>query len=241
MLTVFIAAAIRLAPIFLLAACAVPVENRAEPAAAVEAPPPPPPPAAPVIDLASWTPPDPAAGWSARRLIATAVYGASGDRIGRAANLIVGPDGNLSTLVVESSGMLAPSGTRFAVPWNSVRASADRRALWVPTDPGTLSLYGLDPEHPPGPRPWRVTELMGDYALLQGNVPYGVVDDLIFDDARKLVAVVIAPDATRGGRGHRVLPFYGYDAGFDPGHDSYKLPYDRNAVEALPLLKAEAQ
>ena len=88
-----------------------------------------------------------------------------------------------------------------------------------------------------GPRAWRATDAIGDFARLKdgdGYANYGYVDDLIIRGG-EIAAVVVSPDVGVGAAapGVYAYPYYGYDYGWDPGLNTYDLPYDREEVGAL--------
>lgn len=195
-------------------------------------------------------------GWRADELIDTRAYGANGNEIGEVENILIGPDGNIRSIVVAAGGFLGIGDTHFAVPWNKVQVSPKMERVTVPITEANYGDYdlfgaaGFDVAAKPGsgvrrveegtagtgqPRVWRASELIGDTARLKNKADYGYVQDLIFDRQGKLTAVVVEPRFTgdRNAAGPYAFPYYGYGAGFDPGLDYYGLPYDSADVGTL--------
>lgn len=214
---------------------------------------------APVVALSSWDHGQIRGGYSAEALIDTPVYGKNGEEIGEVGNIIVGPNGQIRSLIVEAGGFLDIGDTHFAVPWKQAQIGANLERITVPItennyrDYGLFGEYGYDYRVSPGQnakpdgsnvrrvdedadargRAWKVSELLDDTVRLSDVKGYGYVDDLIFDKNGKLQAVLAQPDVGYGVRGTQAYPYYGYDSGFDPGLDYYELPYDRSGVEQL--------
>lgn len=177
-------------------------------------------------------------GWSAENLIDTAVRGPAGEEIGEVENLIVGPDGKLRKLVVETGGFLDIGDKHLAVDWKDVKIGPGVEYVTVPITAETANNYGLFddlPERAPKkPRAWRVTELLDDYVLLKGDQRYGYVDDLIFGKDGDLKSVIVSPDVAYGPYpGLYAYPYYGYADGWEPGLAYYKLPYSRDDIATL--------
>ncbi|HYH21413.1 MAG TPA: PRC-barrel domain-containing protein [Azospirillum sp.] len=213
---------------------------------------------APVVAASSWDREQVRGGYSAEALIDTSVYGKNGEEIGEVANIIVGPNGQIRSLIVEVGGFLDIGDTHFAVPWKQAQIGANLERITVPItetnyrDYGLFGEYGYDYRVSPGQnaggsnvrrvdedadargRAWKVSELLDDTVRLSDVRGYGYVEDLIFNKDGKLQAVVVQPDVTYGIRGAQVYPYYGYGYGFDPGLDYYELPYGRNDVAGLP-------
>ncbi|WP_207460003.1 PRC-barrel domain-containing protein [Azospirillum sp. SYSU D00513] len=195
-------------------------------------------------------------GWGAEQLIDTEVVGQNGEEIGEVENILVGPDGNIRSVIVAAGGFFGLGDAHFAVPWNKVQVGSRMERVTVPitqANHGDYDLFGasgFDVEAKSGsgvrrveegqagagqPRVWRATELIGDMARLKDRAGYGYVEDLVFDRQGKLMAVLVEPRVTgdRDARGSRAFPFYGFGYGFDPGQDSYSLPYGTADVGGL--------
>ena len=167
----------------------------------------------------------------------TPVYGETGEDIGEVSNIFVGPDDQIQSIVVEAGGFLDIGDTHFRVPWDQVDLTAGTEGVQVPVNEDNVEDFDLFGDEPgTGPRSWRVSEVIGDYVRLEDGVNYGIVDDLIFDDAGELQSIVVNPSIGYGVGGYYAYPWYGYDYGFDPGADYYDLPYARDDIAGLEPL-----
>src|SRR3546814_635598 len=152
----------------------------------------------------------------------------SGEDIGEVENLVVGSDTKIRKLIFSTGGIWDIGDKHLAVAWNQVTVSPDGEHVTVPVTEETVEQYGLFDDEPERAsvkhRDWRATELIGDYVRLENDVDYGYVQDIVFNDAGKLQAVVVEPDVGYGNdRGPYASPFYGSGSGWDPGKDFYDM------------------
>ncbi len=212
-----------------------------------------------VIRLPAWqSGQDFAGGWSAESLIDEAeVYGPTGDEIGDVENIVIGPDGRIVSIIAELGGFLDIGDTHVNVPWEEVELGPGRDRITIPVTEDTVERYAervelaylpqekaegqiAAVEHgisdfDTGPRVWRADELMNDYVQLAEGMPYGWVDDLIFDENGQIQAVVVVPRRGFAARPY-AYPWYGYRYGWYPGAPTYVLPYTEGEVaEAEPF------
>lgn len=193
--------------------------------------------AAEIVELSSWNTKGLEGGWRASVMTDTPVYGETGEDIGEVSNIFVGPDDQIQSIVVEAGGFLDIGDTHFRVPWDQVDLTAGTEGVQVPVNEDNVEDFDLFGDEPgTGPRSWRVSEVIGDYVRLEDGVNYGIVDDLIFDDAGELQSIVVNPSIGYGVGGYYAYPWYGYDYGFDPGADYYDLPYARDDIAGLEPL-----
>ena len=186
------------------------------------------------VDLVTWAQEDLYSGWTADQLFDTDVYGQDGEQAGEVENLLIGPDGQIRSLIVESGGFLDIGDTEYAVPWDKVEVGQDMERVTVPVTADNISKFSVFPEDREGERRgFRATELMGDYVSLKDVAGYGLVRDLVFDDTGQLQAVVVSPDVAYGVGGPYAYPYYGYRYGWQPGSDYYHLPYTRTEISEL--------
>lgn len=190
-------------------------------------------------------------GWSLEELIDEAdAYGPEGEEIGDIENVLIGEDGKILAVVLEMGGFLDLGDTHIMVPWEEVEVAPGLERITVPVDQENAeeySMYGgvsfvtkqetqdkqvVFEKVATGPRVWQATELLNDFAVLNGHVGYGYVDDLVFDRAGDLKAVVVTADSLYGA-GAYAYPFYGYAHGFDPGAPYYDLGYGESEVAQL--------
>jgi hypothetical protein len=206
----------------------------------------------PVIALNDWNYDDIYSnGWSLERLIENArVYGAEGEEIGDIENVLLSEEGKILAIVAEVGGFIDIGDTHVSVPWDQVTFSPALDLIEVPVDDENVNDYSVfgdwgyftksdaeatevvNEEMITGPRVWKATDLIDDYALLTGSMAYGYVDDLIFTNDGMLHAVVVEPDSTYGA-GPYALPYYGYPYGWYPGSPYYRLPYGADEVAVI--------
>ena len=212
-------------------------------------------------------------GWSAEEFIDEfEVYGAAGEEIGDVEDIIIGSDGEVLAVVAEIGGFIDIGDTHVAVPWSEIELGYEDEAITIPVTEENVDEYGVYDEDwyglgdevavtgsvseqevvgglddaELGPRAYRASEVIGDYARIRGadDTPqnYGYVNDLIISEGQ-VQAVVVNPDMAYG-RGYYAYPYYGpygYDAGYGPGYGYgtgpyYDLPYGETEVgEAEPF------
>lgn len=189
------------------------------------------------IDIASWDQADLYDGWTAEQLFDTEVRGSNDEDIGEIENLVVDADGKVRKVIVEAGGFLDIGDTHFAVPWDQVEFGPDLEWVKVPVDEDSIENFSLfeGEEVETGPRAWRASELINDYVTLQDVPGYGIVQDIVFDQDGNVEAVVVYPDVAYGVGRPYAYPYYGYgyDRDFDPGAETYDLPYTMSEVQEL--------
>lgn len=182
--------------------------------------------------------------WTAEQVLDAEVYGPTDEEIGEVENIVVGTGGTIEALIIEVGGFWDIGDTHARVPWSEVEVGFENgdANVQVPVTEETIEDYDVfggiagefrvvDDDDPFTPRGWRVTELINDYATLEGGVRYGWVEDLVFDQAGRLEAVVV--DANYGAYGPYAYPYYGYGHGFRPGYPYYELPYGEAEIGEL--------
>ncbi|GGK41828.1 PRC-barrel domain-containing protein [Salinarimonas ramus] len=214
-------------------------------------------------------------GWSAEEFIDEyEVYGIGGEEIGDVEDIIVGADGEVIAVVAEIGGFIDIGDTHVAVPWSEIELAYGDRAITIPVTEDNIDEYGVygrgyafgdgmdvtgsvadqqvvagidDQEL--GPRAYRVSEVIGDYARIRGadDTPqnYGYVNDVIISEGR-VQAVVVNPDSTYG-RGYYAYPYYGpygYGAGYGTGMGYgtgtyYDLPYREDEMGEMTPFEYE--
>lgn len=211
-----------------------------------------------IVPMAEWTYDDLYAdGIRVDELVGGEVIGPSGEDIGDVENVLFDQDGRVLSVIAEVGGFLELGDTHVSIPWGQVEVRDDGEEVVVPLTQETIEDYTLFTDDVisaeeaatevqevagdnvgvagTGPRVWRATELIGDYARLrdgEGVVNYGYVDDIVVR-GDQIAAVLVSPDVGQDRYGLYGYPFHGYAAGFEPGREFYDLPYDRTEVEAL--------
>lgn len=187
------------------------------------------------IDIVSWAQEDLyTEGWTAEQMFDQDVYGANGEEAGEVENLLIGPDGKLQAVIVESGGFLDLGDTHYRVPWEDVQMPADGEGLTVPVSAENVESYSVFAEDGGAmtAEGFRASELMNDYVSLSDYPGYGMVQDLLFQDGQ-LSAIIVYPDVGYGVGGPYAYPWYGRGTGWEPGARSYDLPYTRDEIAEL--------
>lgn len=216
-----------------------------------------------VISLSEWSYDDLyAGGASAEEFIdEMEVYGVNGEEIGDVEDVIIGANGQILAVIAEVGGFWDIGDTHVSIPWSDVEMGPAEDGIVVPLTEENVDEYGLfedswatagrltdEPvsdldDDPLGPRAWRASELIGDYARLRDGdafTDYGYVNDLILSSG-EVSAVVVSPDVGGYGAGYRAYPFYGYGAGWGwtPGAQYYDMPYGANEVGDVDVFDYE--
>jgi sporulation protein YlmC with PRC-barrel domain len=186
------------------------------------------------VDIATW---DSAfiyeAGWSAVELLDEEAYGSTGDMVGEVEDLIIGPDGNIVSVIVEGGGFLDIGDAHLAVPWDDVTREGTN-AVNTPLTTENLDDYGMFEEmddQEPVPANFRLSRMLGSYVRSDG-VGYGDIRDVIFNQEDQIEAVIVWP-AYGYGYGDRpiAVPYAGQ--GYDPYSPYYDLPYTAEQLSEL--------
>ena len=187
------------------------------------------------IDIVAWNQDDLYDGLTAEQLFDNEVRGADGEDIGEIENLVVSADGKVDKVIVEAGGFVDIGDTHFAVPWDQVEFGPNLEWVRVPVDEDSIENFSLfeGEEVETGPRAWKASELINDYVALQDVPGYGIVQDIVLDQDGNVEAVVVYPDVAYGVGRPYAYPYYGYDRDFDPGAETYQLPYTMSEIQEL--------
>jgi sporulation protein YlmC with PRC-barrel domain len=193
-------------------------------------------------------------GWSVEQLLYGAeVYGEDGEEIGDVENLVFRDDGTVVGLIAEVGGFWDIGDTHVAVPWDEVAISETDLAVTVPVTEETIGDYSVFGEGfyeenggevveageaegvaavsddvQTGPGLFNATDMIGDYAYLEGDVQYGYVSDAIIQDGA-ISAIVV--DATAYGMpGYYAYPYAGYGRPYDARYD---MPYGAGDIRDI--------
>lgn len=202
----------------------------------------------PVVLLSTWSY-DPlyADGWRSEEIWDAAVFGPEGQEIGEVENVLVGLDGKILSIIAEVGGVWDIGDTHINVPWSEVRVGENFDRVTIPVNEENVAGYSLfrdwnltageakaettdvDDDLAVGPHAWKLTDILDDYVMLKGGVPYGYVDDVIFDQTGMLQAIMVRPDVTWGARGPYAYPY----SAWGPALNYHVLPYARADLEGL--------
>lgn len=160
------------------------------------------------------------------------MHGGSGGQVGTVRSIILDQGGQVETLVIEPGGVLGIGEKVVAVPWTEIDLTPGESGVVARSlqadNVANFGLFDDGEAGATGPRSFRAAELEGDYVTLQDRAGYGYVRDLLFDQNGQLQALIVAHDAD----GYYACPFYGHDDGFEPGRDTYAVPYAEDDLEA---------
>ncbi|WP_306119178.1 MULTISPECIES: PRC-barrel domain-containing protein [unclassified Roseitalea] len=203
-------------------------------------------------------------GVSVRRLNGSDVNGEDGEEIGTVEDIIVGPDGQVISIIAEVGGFWDIGDQHINVPWEEVTVNADADDNWfdtqfdvrIPVNEDNVTdfdLFGDDSDPITAGsdltrivddadfegRAWRTSELIGDFARLAGGdgepLYHGYVYDMIIRDGEVVGTIINA----RYPGGYYAYPSYaGRGYGWAPGSPYYDLPYTEQDVAELQPLDA---
>ena len=165
-------------------------------------------------------------GWRASQVLGKPITSNSGNGLGTVRSLILGSDGHIRALVVESGSSTSAGEFVFRIPWDRVEASRLPGRLIADIAGGDDPAYGIfrnDAQRVP--TEFAVSEIIGDYARLQAGQGYGYVSDAVFTRGGDLKAVLITREARAGG-GTFAFGFPEHPVGrWNAGATYYGLPY----------------
>jgi hypothetical protein len=127
-------------------------------------------------------------------------------------------------LIVEASSSQSQAEFVFRVPWQNVGINEIPEK--VVADLGTKSpraeLFSSKDNTPPNE--FSVTQVIGDYARLQTGFAYGYVNDVVFSDEGRMMAILVIRDSPSGG-GTYAFGFPRSIGSWNPSAGYYGLPY----------------
>lgn len=185
-------------------------------------------------------------GIEADRLMDAEVFGPEGKEIGSIENVLLNEKNQIVAIIAQVGGLWDIGDTHIAVPWEEVELTED--GFEIPVTEDNVDEYGLfaegsyitlhdvdeasqvDDELATGPRVWKLTDLLDDYATINGGIGYGYVENALFSEQGALQAVVVDPSGAGYGVGPYAYPFYGYGYGWEPGLSAYDIPYTGEEV-----------
>lgn len=195
-----------------------------------------------------------AGGIRAEYLITEEVFGRHGEEIGNVENAIISAKGRIVALILEVGGFWEISDTQIVIHWEQVKLIPDGFKVPVSVENyddyllfGEDSVVSASVKNPQqvdkiaaaASKTWKLTALLGDYAVLQGGIGYGYVDDVIFSKDGRIMALIVQSSIAAFGFGAYAFPYYGYKYGWQPYDNIYVLPYGPSAVKALEPFRYE--
>jgi len=189
-------------------------------------------------------------GISARSLYYdTDVAGPDDSDIGSVENVIFAGEGKVAGLIVEVGGFWDIGDQHLFVPWEQIElmGGGAEMKVKIPVTEETAEDYTFSESglykssaqslrdvnldwYTVGPKLWRVSEVIGDYAYLSDRQGYGFIRDVIVSPEGDVRAVIINAQSTYGG-GYRAFPYRGTRYTMGP---YYSTGYSASQVMALP-------
>ena len=185
------------------------------------------------VDIQNWDSAYLYDGWSVDELLDEPVFGTGGTSLGTIADLVIGSDGMIRTVLVKSADELEVGGRHIALPWDRVTrvGTGSVTATVSGAEAADLPLLDGAGALPDRPETFRVRELLGDFARADGTA-FGMIADAIFSVDGKIEAVIVEP---AHGRDYRLDPTalpYSSDA-YDPYQPYYDVPYGSEQLRDL--------
>ncbi|WP_291862308.1 PRC-barrel domain-containing protein [Bradyrhizobium sp.] len=141
-------------------------------------------------------------GWRASDVLGDGVLSGANDELGTVKNILIGRDGRIEALIVESVRRPDVPEFVFRIPWNRVVGITDPDHIVADIPLGQRQQFGLDPDRRDGAvssDQFPVTEIIGDYARLQAGQAYGYVSDVVFTKDGRMLAVLVTRDGVSSG------------------------------------------
>lgn len=199
-------------------------------------------------------------GFRAEQLLEAKVFSPQENEIGEMENIVLDQKNQIVTLIAEVGGMWDSGDRHVAIPWDEVEFF--EAGIKVPVRQDSVEEYDLftnitideayiykqemervstvEEDVATGPRTWKISDILDDYASLKEGKGYGYITDALFSSNGIMQAIIINPSDVESGKGGpRAYPFYGYSEGWRPGDSHYLLPYSKEDVEELPTFDYE--
>ncbi|HET8791074.1 MAG TPA: PRC-barrel domain-containing protein [Modicisalibacter sp.] len=189
------------------------------------------------------------AGIEADRLMDAEVFGPEGEEIGNIENVLLNEKNQIIAIIAEVGGFWDIGDTHIAVSWEEVELTEDGFQIPVTEDNvDDYELFGegsyitlhdvdeasqVDDDLATGPRVWKLTDLLDDYATIDDGIGYGYIENALFTEKGALQAIVVDPSGEAYGYGPYAYPFYGYGYGWEPGLGAYDIPYTGEEVAEM--------
>ncbi|MBB3189238.1 PRC-barrel domain-containing protein [Halomonas cerina] len=193
-------------------------------------------------------------GIRAESLLNAKAIGSAGDAIGTIKNAILDEENQVVTLIAEVGGMWDSGDRHVSIPWEEAELSQE--GVRVPVHEDNIEDYNLfDDEYVDdayifkgglqhttqvesdvmtGPRIWKITDILDDFASLGKDTGVGYITDALLTREGVLQAIVVEPSGTEFGEGPYAYPIYGHPDVWQPGAMHYELPYSREELSSLP-------
>ncbi|MEQ8346030.1 MAG: PRC-barrel domain-containing protein [Marinovum algicola] len=184
------------------------------------------------MDLKDWDRTALNQGWSAKALLDAEVFGPNNEEVGDVDDILIGPDGKIRAVIVETDAFLNIGDVEARIAWDRIGPGPEEESISVPLSEETIEEFRSDyDEVAQERRVFRARELIGDAVRVKDGGGYGRIDDLVFGRDGRIQAVTVNADYGYGyGVGPYAYPFYGYERGWQPGMGHYDLPFSRDQI-----------
>ncbi|MDY8110811.1 PRC-barrel domain-containing protein [Fulvimarina sp. 2208YS6-2-32] len=176
-------------------------------------------------------------GFTAEGLLDEDVQGTDGEPIGEVLNIVVGGNGVIDRVIINSDGFLGIGETVISIPFDRLDLTPGTDGVTAAIeedDTDAYSIFGEGDGNGVSKDSYRVSAMMGDDVVLNDGTDYGYLADLAFDQKGTLQAVIVQPDIAFEADGYYAYPFTGYGVQayeFTPYASEYTLPYAKGDVE----------
>lgn len=163
-------------------------------------------------------------GLRASRIIDSHVFSRQAEYLGRVHNLSLRDDGRIEAVILERERFGDRGDAVFRIPWDRIAQPIHPGVLIADVADTHAPELGLFPEPMAEGKDFLVSEVLGEYALLQAGQGYGYVKDAVFDPSGKLLAILVARDIKAGG-GTFAFAYPGRTGKWSPDMSYYGLPF----------------
>ncbi|MBS1302620.1 PRC-barrel domain-containing protein, partial [Loktanella sp. SALINAS62] len=194
-----------------------------------------------------------AEGWSVDTAFGTTeVVDATGEDIGDIENIIFSNEGEVLGIIAQVGGFWDIGDTHVHVPWDEITMTEGTQQIQVPvteetiddydvfdgnwedeqviTEDATDSTQVVDDDLVAGSGIFKATDLIGSYAYLSEDVPYGYVADIIVQN--DAIAAIVTDSTAYGRAGYYAYP-YRYTGTSPMGTTRYDMQYDATEVDTI--------
>lgn len=174
-------------------------------------------------------------------LLGSPVFSKKGEHLGRVRNVVLADDGSVKAIISEQAGIGITPEFVFRLPWDKVVQPVRPGVLVADLSDARSHQFGLFAQDTEKKQPdFLVTEVLGDYARLQPGLGYGYVRDVVIAPEGRMIAVLVARDATMGG-GTVAFPYPGRTGRWSPEMSYYGLPFVTVEQANNAALKVDAK
>lgn len=193
-------------------------------------------------------------GIRAENLLNAEAISENGNVVGTIENIILDEENQIVTLIAKVGGMWDSGDSHVSIPWEEAELVQD--GVRVPVHEDNVEDYNLfndeyvgdaylfkgeveksiqvESDVMTGPRIWKITDIIDDFASLGKDTDVGYITDALFTRDGVMQAIVVKPSSAEFGNGPHAYPFYGHPDDWRPGAMHYELPYSRESLSDMP-------